>query len=87
MPRRYSTASRQAQTSATQRRILEAVEELVLEAGPDGAVATFASVTSLELRTTRKTLSPLFQISSRNFLGDTMMHPVEASPVLLSPWI
>jgi AcrR family transcriptional regulator len=35
VPRRYSTASRQAQTSATQRRILEAVEELVLEAGPD----------------------------------------------------
>lgn len=35
MPRRYSTASRQAQTSATQRRILEAVEELVLESGPD----------------------------------------------------
>lgn|GEM_PF-4907755 len=35
MPRRYSTAGRQAQTSATQRRILEAVEELVLESGPD----------------------------------------------------
>lgn len=35
MPRRYSTASRQAQTSATQRRIVEAVEELLLEVGPD----------------------------------------------------
>src|SRR5256885_5310261 len=35
VPRRYSTASRQAQTSATQSRILEAVEELVLESGPD----------------------------------------------------
>ena len=35
VPRRYSTAGRQAQTSATQRRILEAVEELVLESGPD----------------------------------------------------
>src|SRR5689334_14937889 len=35
VPRRYSTASRQAQTSATQRRIVEAVEELLLEVGPD----------------------------------------------------
>ena len=35
MPRRYSTTNRQAQTTATQRRIVEAVEELVLESGPD----------------------------------------------------
>jgi AcrR family transcriptional regulator len=35
VPRRYSTTSRQAQTSATQRRIVEAVEELLLEVGPD----------------------------------------------------
>lgn len=35
VPRRYSTTNRQAQSSATQRRILEAVEELVIEAGPD----------------------------------------------------
>jgi AcrR family transcriptional regulator len=35
VPRRYSTASRQAQTSATQRRIVDAVEELLLEVGPD----------------------------------------------------
>jgi len=35
VPRRYSTSNRQAQSSATQRRILEAVEELVIEVGPD----------------------------------------------------
>jgi AcrR family transcriptional regulator len=35
VPRRYSTTNRQAQSSATQHRILEAVEELVIEVGPD----------------------------------------------------
>jgi AcrR family transcriptional regulator len=35
VPRRYSTTNRQAQSSATQRRILEAVEELVIDVGPE----------------------------------------------------